>query len=65
MKPLKDYIRAIDEHRQGNDEEALHLLAQSVGLEEPTKIMKQNLSRMLDSNDAVLTLILKEVEDGH
>lgn len=65
MKPLKDYIRAIDEHRQGNDEEALKLLAQSVGLEEPTQIMKQNLSRMLDSNDAVLTLILKEVEDGH
>jgi len=65
MKPLKDYIKAIEASKQGNQEEALKLLTDSIGLKEPTKIMKENLAQMLDSNDAVLTLILKEIEDGN
>ena len=64
MKPLKDYIKAIEANKQGNREEALKLLTDSIGLKEPTKIMKENLAQMLDSNDAILTLILKEIEDG-
>ena len=64
MKPLKDYIKAIEANKQGNTEEALKLLTDSIGLKEPTKIMKENLAQMLDSNDAILTLILKEIEDG-
>ena len=64
MKPLKDYIKAIEANKQGNREEALKLLTGSIGLKEPTKIMKENLAQMLDSNDAILTLILKEIEDG-
>ena len=63
MKPLKDYIKAIEANKQGHPEEALKLLTDSIGLKEPTKIMKDNLSQMLDSNDAILTLILKEIED--
>ena len=63
MKPLKDYIKAIEANKQGNTEEALKLLTGSIGLKEPTKIMKENLAQMLDSNDAILTLILKEIED--
>jgi len=64
MKPLKDYIKAIEANKQGNREEALKLLTDSIGLKEPTKIMKENLAQMLDSNDAILTLILKEIEDN-
>ena len=64
LKPLKDYIKAIEANKQGNTEEALKLLTDSIGLKEPTKIMKENLAQMLDSNDAILTLILKEIEDG-
>ena len=62
MKPLKDYIKAIEANKAGNREEALKLLASSIGLEKPTTIMKDNLDNMLDSNDAVLTLIIKEIE---
>ena len=64
MKPLKDYIKAIEANKQGNREKALKLLTSSIGLEEPTQVMKDNLDNMLDSNDAILTLIMKEIEDG-
>jgi len=62
MKPLKDYIKAIEANKRGDKEEALKLLTSSIGLEEPTQVMKDNLDNMLDSNDAILTLIMKELE---
>jgi len=65
MKPLKDYIKAIAANKDGNREEALQLLTASIGLDKPTRVMEENLDNMLDSNDAILTLILKEIEYGN
>ena len=59
-EPLKKYIKAIKAQESGNSEEAAQLLAESVGADRPTLIMKNSLGNMLDANDAVLTLILHE-----
>ena len=63
MQPLKDYIKAIEANKAGDREKALALLASSVGADEPTEFMKSALEKMLDSNDAVLTVILGEIEN--
>lgn len=62
MQPLKDYIKAIEANRNGDKARALELLTASVGAEQPTEFMKSTLDKMLDSNDAVLTVILGEIE---
>ena len=62
MQPLKDYIKAIEANRNGDKEKALELLAASVGTDKPTEFMKSSLDKILDSNDAVLTEILGEIE---
>jgi len=62
MQPLKNYIKAIEANKAGDRAKALELLASSVGAEQPTEFMKSSLDKMLDSNDAVLTVILGEIE---
>lgn len=64
MEALKQYIRAIEVYKAGDTSKAESLLAQSIGQDHLPSIMKQNLAKMLDSNDAVLTLVLKEIADG-
>lgn len=64
MEPLKRYIEAIEAKNSGDRKKALDLLAESVGIKEPTEIMRNSLDKMLDSNDAVLTVILDRIEKG-
>ncbi len=57
-KPLKDYIRAREAHKEGNDKEALALLSSSLGAEKPTQMMKSALKELVEFNDAALTIVL-------
>jgi hypothetical protein len=61
MEPLKDYIKARDLHKEGKRDEALRLMASSMGVDQPTPIMEASLDSLLDCNDAVLTIILNRL----
>jgi len=62
-EPLKKYILARDEFRNGNKDTALKLLADSIGAEKPTPIMTDSLGKLVDLNDAALTLILHRMKE--
>lgn len=56
---LEQYLRSRDALRERGDKtEALRLLAQSVGVANPTPFMEQNVAALVDLNPAILTLIL-------
>ena len=59
-EPLKKYIAARDAMRDGDRDEAVQLLAESVGVEAPTPIMEDSAEALLDSNDAALVLVMAE-----
>lgn len=61
-EPLRNYIKGIEAYKAGNKENALNLIASSVGTDKPTGIMKASLDKLIDSNDAILTLILHEIK---
>jgi hypothetical protein len=60
LEEVKKYIAARDALRKGDRTEALRLLTESIGAEKPTPIMETCVERLLDSNDAALTLVLAE-----
>ncbi len=57
-EPLKEYLKARDALKEGNKEEALNMLAASLGTDKPTDIMVSSCNLLLDLNDAALTIIL-------
>ena len=62
-EPLAQYIKSIEAYKKGNEEEALQLLAESVGADKPTSEMKQALAEMSDLNVAVLTLVIHRTKE--
>ncbi len=60
VKPLKQYLEGREALKAGDEKAALKLLANSVGAEEPTPYMKDNLAQLIEPNVPVLTLILEE-----
>ena len=61
--PLSDFVASQEAYKKGNKDEALSLLAKSVGAQAPTPMMRDNLSKLLGSGepaDVVLTLLMKE-----
>lgn len=59
-EPLKTYLLGRDAYREGKKEEALKLIAQSMGADQPTPMMKSALGELCDLNDAALTILLHE-----
>ena len=57
-EPLKKYIESRDALKAGDTETALSLLAESIGVKEPTPYMKSALKDLAEPNQAILTLIL-------
>jgi len=57
-EPLKQYIEAIEAYKNGKKEEALKLIADSIGADEPTAIMKDSLDSLVNINPVILKLIL-------
>lgn len=58
--PLECYIKARDKLINGEREEALRLLSESIGAEKATEFMEENLKELVEINPAVLTLIIHE-----
>ncbi len=57
--PLKQYLEAVDAYKAGDKEKSLVLLAESLGTDSPTAIMKDALAELTQANQAVLTIILQ------
>ena len=57
-EPLKEYLKGRDALKEGKKEKAVDLLASSLGCEKPTGIMKSSCEKLLNLNDAALTIIL-------
>ena len=64
-KPLRDYLEGVEAYKAGNKDEALNLIAHSVGAEKPTGIMEASLDKLVKPNEAVLGLILHESKKGN
>ena len=65
-EPLKKYIKALEAHAKGKDSEASQLLAECVGLDKPTAIMRDSIKSLADKenpNLALITLMIKEMEE--
>lgn len=62
-EPLKQYIESRDAFKAGENKKALKLLADSVGAPGPTEFMKDNLDKLTEPNDAVLTLIIHQSKE--
>lgn len=63
-EPVKKYIKALEAYENGKDEEAGQLLAEAVGLEEPTPIMKDSLKSLANKDDpniAIVKLMMWEI----
>ena len=61
-EPLSDYIQGIKELEKGNRDDALRLMAKSIGTKEPSQYMQDNLDKLAESNPAMLRLILNECQ---
>ena len=61
-EPLRLYLEGIDAYKAGDKEAALKLIAESVGVAEPTQIMREALPALARPNQAILALILHESE---
>ncbi len=57
-EPLKLYFKSVEAFKSGQKKEAASLLADSLGIAEITPFMKANLPKMLDHNDAILTILI-------
>lgn len=62
-QPISEYLQAAIAYKEGNKEEALELLASSLGVEEPTQIMRENLDKFIDMNQAALVIILHRSQE--
>ena len=61
-EPLAQYIKSIEAYKNGNDEEALQLLAKSIGADTHTPMMKQALGEMSNLNVAILALVISRTK---
>lgn len=66
--PIKLYLEAVAMHREGKKEQAAQLLAQSLGVSEPSPIIRDLIDKLLTQNtipnDAVLQVVATEVAKG-
>lgn len=58
VESLEQYLRGVEAYKEGREEDALKLIAQSVGADEPTSMMRDSLKELTDLNIAMLALIL-------
>lgn len=67
-QPIKSYLEAVAMHREGNEEQAAQLLAESLGTAKPSPIIKDFIGQLLTENtmpnDAVLQVLSTEVAKG-
>lgn len=65
IEPIKLYQEALEKYKQGNKEEAAQKLAQSLGVDEPSDVIRNSIDRLLSANtmpnDAVLKILSTEV----
>lgn len=63
--PIKTYLQAVNTFKGGNKAEAAQLLAEALGVKEPTPIIISSIDKLLadDSlaNDAILGIVAGEV----
>ena len=59
-EPLRNYIKGVEAYKAGFPDEALDLISSAVGADRPTGFMIASLDKLVDSNDAILALILHE-----
>lgn len=61
IQPIKDYVAAIDALHHGQSQKASELLAQAMGTDKPTPIIKGAIKQLLTSdtpaNDVALSLV--------
>lgn len=62
-EPISDYIEAALAYKDGDKDEALRLLASSMGVNEPTQIMRENLDKLIDTNMAAMAIILHRTKE--
>jgi hypothetical protein len=61
---LKTYLQGRDAFRAGDTDEALKLIANSLGTDQPTDIMRDALPELANLNDAALVILLHRSKDG-
>ena len=62
-EPIKNYILSIKAYEAGDRPQSERLLAESIGIPELNDYMKANLGKLLDPNDAVLTLAIAQTKE--
>jgi hypothetical protein len=63
-EPLANYLKAVEAYRAGKPRDAEKLIAQSIGLTEPTSYMKNSLKQLCDQdkpNQAIATLLVHQL----
>jgi hypothetical protein len=63
-QPLANYMKAIEAYRSGDTKQAELLIANSVGLTEPTDYIKDSLKSLCDidkPNEAIVTLLFQRL----
>jgi len=59
--PLKTYLKAQAAICAGNNNQALELLTQSIGADNPSEFIKENLVKLVkEPNDAILTMVIDQ-----
>lgn len=65
---IKLYLEAVAMHREGKEEQAAQLLAESLGVNEPSSIIKDSIDQLLTHdtipNDAILQVLATEAAKG-
>ena len=65
VTPLKEYLEAVENYWNGDREQALDKLANALGADQPTNVMKNSLDKLLQpglANDAILKILECEVK---
>lgn len=64
-EPIRLYLDAVEAYERGNKEEAAQKLAQSLGADEPSALMRSSIDKLLSTdtmpNNAVLKILSNEV----
>lgn len=66
-KPLSDYMKAVNTYKAGDKTRAGQLIADSLGLSEPTDMIKDSLKALCNSeqpNEAIVTLLMHRLQGG-
>lgn len=66
--PIKLYLEALEAYNRGEEEGAAQKLAQSLGADEPSDVIRSSIGKLLSTdtmpNDAVLKIMSTEVSKG-